>query len=164
MAPAYEDMPWGGAFARPPAVDEWNVPVYHFNPIPKRPAHMSATRGFPGTSGGPLGTLMPLPLGLNTQVVEATHYDLERPDPFAHRGHMGRRGHLGGGLFGDGGDSSGGGYIIPLPWVDASSGRRKPDTTSKQMLGDQGIAYTGISQVNPLGAMANRKIYNPNIF
>ncbi|CAD7949090.1 unnamed protein product [Amoebophrya sp. A120] len=155
MAPAYEDMSFGGQFARPPSTDEiydlppvqWDVPVYHFNPLlgPSSTSNthprLSATRGWPGTSGGPKGTLMPLPVGLNTQVVQATDYELERPDPFIHRTNPN--------------------YQLPVPWIDASMGNRKPDTSAKQMLGDQGIAVDGISQARSL---QNRKIYDPDYF
>ncbi|CAD7961670.1 unnamed protein product [Amoebophrya sp. A25] len=147
LAPAFEDMPMNGVFARPPSVDlvwgtppfSWNTPIYQINPLAEGASFYSTTRGWPGTSGGPLGTLMPLPVGLNTQVIEARNYQLPRKDPFAHREAA---------------------HEIPLPFVDASQSRSRPDFTSKQMRGDQGLVTHGISQAH----IFNRKIYDPDIF
>jgi len=77
--------------------------------------------GWPGYSGGPLGTLAPLPVGLNTMVVSASDFSLGRPDPTRFR----RDSH------------------VPFPWEDIKS-RRVEDTTPDTKKGDGGIVLEGL--------------------
>ena len=66
--------------------------------------------GWPGYSGGPKGTLMPLPVGLNTQVVEAVDYGIGRVAGTGYRA------------------KSGG---LMLPWFDPTETREALDPSMK---------------------------------